>query len=308
MTSPDLLLAGQVSQAERAAFMERFGERITDEPQDSIRYAACWGPEPGLLAKLPGLEVIFSLGAGVDHLLRDPNLPDVPIVRFVDPDLTGRMVEYVVLQCLMHLRRQRDYDESQQGKRWEQRAMPTASEVTVGILGFGTLGQACGKALQAVGFAVRGLNRSKRDVAGFETFGSEGMADFLGGTDILVNLMPATPHTEGLLNGDLIDGLRGDSPLGAPVLINAGRGASQNEDDIAHALKTGRLSGATLDVFRTEPLPETSPLWDAPGAVITPHVAAVTSPEAMARYVAGQLERLKAGLILENVVDRTVGY
>ncbi|MEM9734474.1 MAG: glyoxylate/hydroxypyruvate reductase A [Pseudomonadota bacterium] len=308
MTKLDILVSGQVSQAERAAFLDVFGKRIAEEPAESVRYAACWGPEPGLLAKLPSLEVIFSLGAGVDHLLRDPDLPDVPIVRFVDPDLTGRMVEYVVLQCLMHLRRQRDYDDSQKARRWEPRAMPTASEMTVGILGFGNLGQACGKALQAVGFQVRGLNRSKRHVLGFETFGSGQMAAFLEGSDMLVNLMPYTPQTDGMLNTHLIDGLRRDGPLIAPVLINAGRGGSQDEDDIVTALQEGRLSGVSLDVFRTEPLPEHSPLWGAPGAIITPHVAAVTSPKAMARYVATQLDRLAVGQRLENVVDRDLGY
>ena len=308
MSAPDLLVAGDVSRAERDAFASAFGARYTTEPSPDVRYAACWGPEPGLLARLPALQAIFSLGAGVDHLLRDPDLPDVPVVRFVDPDLTGRMVEYVTLQCLMHLRRQRAFDRSQARRAWEQHTMPTARDVTVGIMGLGTLGQACAAALRGLGFPVRGLMRTKRAVAGVETFGADERAAFLAGTDILVNLMPYTAQTDGMLNADLIDGLRADGLLGGPVLINAGRGGSQDEDAILAALRDGRLAGASLDVFRTEPLPEASPLWDAPNCIVTPHVAAVTDPAAMAAYVKGQVARHEAGAPLENVVERSRGY
>ena len=308
MSDADLLLAGDVSGDERAAFRAVLGERVTDTPAHDVRYAACWGPEPGLLASLPALRAIFSLGAGVDHLLRDPDLPDVPVVRFVDPDLTGRMVEYVVLQCLMHLRRQRAYDTAQHARRWQRHAMASARETTVGIMGLGTLGRACAAALLAVGFDVRGLMRTRRPVENVETFGEAQRAAFLAGTDILVNLMPYTAYTHAMIDAALVDALRSTGPFGAPAIVNAGRGGSQVEADIDAALRDGRLSGASLDVFGTEPLPATSPLWDAPGAILTPHVAAITDPLAMARYVAGEIDRIERGEAPRNTVERARGY
>lgn len=304
----DILIAGDVNEGEHAAFLQQFGDRLTDKAHDGVHYAVCWGPKPGLLASLPHLKAVFSLGAGVDHLLRDPTLPDVPIVRFVDPDLSARMVEYVVLQCLMHLRCQRAYDESQRAKKWQRHDMATAREVSVGIMGLGTLGKACAEALRALGFSVRGLQRTRREVAGVETFGEAERAAFLAGTNILVNLMPHTTETEGLLNRNLIDGLRREGAFGPPALVNAGRGASQNETDIVEALRDGRLSGASLDVFETEPLARSSPLWDEPNAILTPHVAAITSPDAMASYVAGQIVQFERGEALDNLVDRSRGY
>ena len=314
--SGDIVLAygrafGDYREAVEAAFSERRVHATWDEGFDpaaahGVRYALAWKPERGLLAKLPDLEVVFSLGAGVDHVLCDPGLPDVPLVRYVDPDLTGRMVEWVVLQCLMHLRRAREHDAAQRERRWANLPTPAAREVTVGIMGLGELGQASAKALRALGFPVRGWSRSRKEIAGVETFTD--LPAFLAGTDILVSLLPLTDETRGLLDADLIAGLRPDGPLGGPVLVNAGRGGSQVEADIAAALGDGRLAGASLDVFETEPLAEGSPLWGFEQAILTPHDAAVSSERALAAYVRGQVERFERGEALENVVDRARGY
>ncbi|MEM8748741.1 MAG: glyoxylate/hydroxypyruvate reductase A [Pseudomonadota bacterium] len=308
MSARDILLAGDISAAERDAFLERLSDRMSDEPTDATRYAIVWKPDPDIFRNTPSLEVIFSLGAGVDHVLNTPNLPDVPVVRFVDPDLTGRMMEYVCLQCLLHLRRQRAYDSAQRNKTWNQIAMPTAREITVGIMGFGVLGQACGRALLALGFNVRGLARSTRKVEDIETFTTEQQAGFLAGTDMLVNLMPLSEETRNMIDADLISHLRSEGALGGPVIINAGRGGSLDECAVIEALENGTLAGVSLDVFQTEPLSADSPLWGFDNAIVTPHVAAITDPNALSNYVQRQIDAYENGKPMENVVDRSRGY
>ncbi|MEM1040814.1 MAG: glyoxylate/hydroxypyruvate reductase A [Pseudomonadota bacterium] len=276
---------------------------------EDVRYAVVWQPEPGLFANLPSLEVIFSLGAGVDHVVRDPQLPDLPLVRFVDPDLTGRMVEWVVLQVLMHLRRQRTYDRQQRERDWHEVLQPAAHHFRVGIMGLGTLGQACAKVLLALGFQVNGWARSSKQMNGVTSFaGRKELDGFLSQTDILVNLLPLTDDTRGILARPLLEKLARNGPFGAPILINAGRGGSQIEADIVSCLQDGTLFGVSLDVFETEPLPKESPLWGFDNAIITPHMAAVSDPAALARHVATQITRYENGQPLEHLVDRSRGY
>jgi glyoxylate/hydroxypyruvate reductase A len=276
----------------------------------AIRYVATWGPKPGSLSGLPNLEAIFSLGAGVDHLMSYPDLPDVPIVRVAQDDLTHRMSEYMVLHCLMHLRDQRRFDEDQRARRWRpDRAPPIASEVRVGIMGFGVLGQDSARKLKTMGFDVAGWSRTPKTIEGFEVYaGEEGLTPFLNRTDILIALMPLTPETKGVLNRSLFAKLARDGKLGGPILINAGRGKLQVEADILSCLDDGTLKAATLDVFEIEPLPEDSPLWTHPRVTVTPHNSAVSEPEATARYIAQQIRRHEAGQPYENVVDRKRGY
>ncbi len=282
---------------------------LSDEQRACIRYAAVWAPEVGLLASLPNLEVIFSSGAGVDHVFADPQLPDQPLVRFVDPDLTGRMVEWVVLQCLMHLRQQRRYNANQRERRWHETPQPAAGQVCVGIMGFGELGQASARALSELGFQLRAWSRSPKVVDGVVSFhGDDQLNEFLAGTDFLVSLLPHTAETTGILNKTLFSKLRRDHVTVGPVFINAGRGKTQIEDDIVAALEDKTLAGVSLDVFETEPLSSDSPLWGFENAILTPHNAAVSDANALANYVAGQIKRYEAGQSLENVVDRNRGY
>lgn len=279
------------------------------EPEQ-IRYGLSWRHRPGAFADLPNLEAIFSLGAGVDHVLVDPDLPDVPIVRVVDPDLTQRMSEWVVLQTLLHFRQFRRYDWQQQERIWaEDEEQPAAKDVRVGLLGLGVLGLDAARKLQAIGFDVAGWSRTKRQLPGLETFhGEAGLDRLLGRTDILISLLPLTAETRGLLNRDLIRKLKRNGRLGGPYLINGGRGGSQVEADIFAALQSGELNGASLDVFETEPLPATSPLWSAPNLYISPHNAAISEPQAVASYIAAAILAYERGEPLPNVVDRKRGY
>jgi glyoxylate/hydroxypyruvate reductase len=300
-------------------WIERFRRLLPDrkvvalgEPFDrrDVRYVASWKHPAGSLSGLPILEVIFSLGAGVDHLTDDPQLPDATIVRVVDEDLTGRMSEYVVLHCLMHLRQQRRYDEQQREKIWlDDRFQPAAREVRVGVMGLGVLGQDAARKLQAMGFDVAGWGRSEKAVEGLATFsGQEGLGAFLARTDILVCLLPLTPDTRGILNRRLLSRLARDGRLGGPILINAGRGGLQVEQDIVACLEDGTLRAATLDVFESEPLAADSPLWTHPAVTVTPHNAAMSDPESIGAQIADQIRRYEAGEPLRNVVDRRAGY
>ncbi len=274
-----------------------------------VRYAVCWKPPHGLLAKLPDLQVMFSLGAGVDAMLEDPELPDRPLVRIVDPSLTGRMSEWVVLQVLMHHRLQRVYDAQQRDKIWRDIPQPAAGRVGVGIMGMGVLGRDAAERLNGLGFDVAGWSRTEKAIPGVACFhGEAGLRPFLARTDILVVLLPLTPDTEGLIDFDLLSGLRTGNHMGGAVLINAGRGALQVEPDILRAIAEGILSGATLDVFVEEPLPPESPFWTHPRVTVTPHVAAESDPDFLCAYILRQIGNFEAGRPLENVVDRKLGY
>jgi glyoxylate/hydroxypyruvate reductase A len=282
------------------------------EPYDpaEILYAASWKHTPVSLSGLPNLRAIFSLGAGVDHLIGDPALPDAPIIRVVDQDLTERMSEYVVLHCLIHLRRQEQYDAQQRDRVWyDERDQPAARDLRVGLMGLGVLGSDAARKLIVMGFDVAGWSRRPKEVAGVRSFAGEGELDaFLARTDILVCLLPFTPGTRGILNRSLFERLARDGRLGGPILINAGRGGLQVEADILSCLEDGTLKAATLDVFETEPLPESSPLWTHPGATITPHNAATSDPDAIAAAIAAQIRRHEAGEPWRDVVDPQVGY
>ncbi|MCK1744532.1 glyoxylate/hydroxypyruvate reductase A [Bradyrhizobium sp. 139] len=274
-----------------------------------VHYAAVWKPVPGDLGSFPNLRAIFNLGAGVDALMADNSLPDVPLVRVAVPDLTNRMTEYVVLHVLMHHRQELYLRDSQRAKRWEPKYQWPASAVTVGVMGLGTLGADAADVLRRLGFRVAGWSRSPRTIEGVECFHGTAQIDaFLRTADILVCLLPLTPDTLGILNRDVFAKLNRNSPLGAPVLINAGRGGLQNEADILTCLDDGTLGAASLDVFVQEPQPKDSRFWTHPKVLLTPHNAADTDADAISAYVAEQIARFEAGGALENVVDRARGY
>src|SRR5688572_9917737 len=196
-----------------------------DEDLAGIHYILAWKPLQETLDRLPSLRVIFSLGAGVDHVFALTRLPDVPIVRIVDPDLTARMTEYVVWQVLHHQRLGPTYAAHQRQHVWRDVDPPAAHQVNVGIMGLGVMGRSAAKMLLRLGFKVRSWTRSPKQMAGVESFqGAEGFDAFLAGTDILVSLLPLTPETRGLIDLPLLRKLRRDGPLGGPILINAGRG------------------------------------------------------------------------------------
>jgi len=275
----------------------------------NVAYACVWKPPPGLLGSFPRLKAIFSLGAGVDAFVTDPALPDVPVVRIIDADLTRRMTEYVTLHVLMHHRRVRLYERQQRERQWCDHDQPAASDVTVGIMGLGVLGRDAAYLLCRLGFKVAGWSRTQKSLAGVETFhGAHGLDHFLARTEILVCLLPHTGATEGILNLLLLRKLKRDGTLGGAYLINAGRGRLQVDGDILTALDEGSLAAATLDVFPTEPLPADSPFWGHPNVTITPHNAAQSNAAALTANVLEQIARFEAGEPLQNVVDRRVGY
>ena len=270
-----------------------------------IEYAFVWAPEPGALRKFPNLKCIFSIGAGVDHLLKDPDLPDgVPIVRMVEPELTQGMSEYVTMHVLRYHREVPALEQQQRDKVWHELIAPTAPSRKVGLLGFGVLGQDAARVLRVLKFDLASWSRTPKRVAGVQSFyGADGLGPFLARTEILVCLLPLTAKTQGILNRDLLAKL----PRGA-CLINAGRGGHQVEEDILAALDSGQLAGATLDVFLTEPLPSGSPFWTHPKVTLTPHIASVTQQISAIEQVVANIRRIQAGKTPLNTVDRELGY
>ena len=273
-----------------------------------IEHAVVWKPAADLFSRAKDLKVVFSGGAGVDHVMTLPGLPDVPVVRFVDPTLTTRMSEWVVLQCLLHLRQFKAYEAQNSKRVWRELAQPEAREVTVGIMGLGVLGSDAARKLKTLGFDVIGWSRRKKEIDGIETFDQAGLNAFLAGTDILVGLLPLTEETRGLFNAGLFSKLRHKGPLGGPIFVNAGRGGSQVEADILAAHDTGDHAGATRDDFEQEPLPLESRLWTHEKVFMTPHAAAASDVKALFAHVEQQIARLEGGVPLEHVVDRSSGY
>ncbi|ESX81310.1 glyoxylate/hydroxypyruvate reductase A [Mesorhizobium sp. M0142] len=275
----------------------------------SITYAVVWKQRPNLLSSLPNLRAIFSIGAGVDHIFADPTLPDVPVVKVVADNLTQYMTEYVVWRVLDHHRQGMLYRAQQQKKIWHEPQQRPASDISVGIMGLGTLGRAAASVLLSLGFPVNGWSRSDRPMQGVSTYAGEaGLIPFLNATDILVVLLPLTPQTHGIINHGVLKELRKRNGLGGSVLINAGRGRLQKDADILRALDDGTLKEASLDVFEVEPLPKTSPLWNHPKVFVTPHAAATSDPVHLAPIMLRQMDAFERGEALENVVDRDAGY
>ncbi|MBE7183167.1 MAG: glyoxylate/hydroxypyruvate reductase A [Methylobacterium mesophilicum] len=275
----------------------------------SVAYAVVWKHKHGALKNLPNLRGIFSIGAGVDHIMADPDLPDVPVVRVVDPNLTQHMVEYVVWRVLDHHRQGALYRAQQGRKVWHEVGQRTAADVSVGIMGLGQLGRAAAKALVGLGFTVNGWSRTPRDVANVHTYsGESGLVPFLNATDILVVLLPLTPSTQGMVDYALLKELRRRNALGGAVLINAGRGQLQRDADILRALDDSTLKEASLDVFEQEPLPTDSPLWTHPRLFVTPHAAATSDPNHLVGPMLEGMDQLDRGEMPENVVDRSAGY
>ncbi|HEV7277214.1 MAG TPA: glyoxylate/hydroxypyruvate reductase A [Devosiaceae bacterium] len=275
-----------------------------------IEYIFIWKPSVDAFDGLHNLKAVLSLGAGVDALLQHPRLPQVPVVRFVDADLTQRMSDYVVANVTMHQRLFSRFKADQKAKRWVQLYPAAAWEATVGIMGMGVLGQDAARHLNVFGYKLRSWSRTPKAVEGVEGFSGEAEFDrFLSGTDILVNLLPLTPETRGILNYETFTKLRRGGLDGeGPVLINAARGGHQKETDIIRALNDGTLRAASLDVFEKEPLPQDSPLWEMDNVYITPHIAAASSEKTGVAYFSRVIREHEAGVPLPNVVDIHRGY
>jgi glyoxylate/hydroxypyruvate reductase A len=283
----------------RPAFAARFPDarfhRIDTEVQEldalaDIDAVVCWSPPVGLLARMPRLRLIQSVGAGTDHITRDTTLPDVPICRIVDSDMAAGMNAYVAWAVVHGQRHMGGYIESQRRAAWEESPVVPPGRHRVGIAGLGVLGQSAARALAAIGYPVRGWSRSPKSglPEGIEAFhGDAARAEFLAGCDTLVCLLPLTEDTQNILNAELFAQL----PRGAR-LVNAGRGAQLVQDDLLAALESGQIASAVLDAFVEEPLPQAHPFWQHPRITVTPHIATRTGPEAIARQTEDNLKRL----------------
>lgn len=271
---------------------------------DEIDYVLTWNPPPGFLGQFPRLRAIFSMGAGVDRLLLDPELPAVPLVRMADPGLAVLMKEYVLMRVLHYHRGMPAYEQQQRDARWCPLPPRATAQRRVGVMGVGQIGASCARALAELGFEVRGWARGAREVRGVSVFAGAGrLQEFLGGVQILICLLPLTAATRGILNAELFAQL----DRGA-WLIHLARGSHLVEADLLRALDSGQLSGATLDVFATEPLPREHPFWRDPRITITPHASALTRPETAVPRLVENIMREWAGQRPLDLVDRTAGY
>ncbi len=289
-----------------AAAMPELEVRTWPELGDArdIDIVALGPPPAGVFRKLPNLRLIVSLTAGTDALLRDGDLPDLPIARAGDPAGDAMMNEAALLHVLRHHRHMPEYLRAQQRREWIKLPIVPASERKVGVMGLGAIGLGAAKVLAAAGFQVAGWVRQPRSESSIEVFsGRDGLAAFLARSDIVVNLLPLTPETRSIICADTLKAL----PAGAAI-VNLGRGEHVVEADLIAALDSGHLAAATLDVFPVEPLPSDSPLWRHPKITVMPHVARRLFAEDLAPRVCAIVRDFRAGRPLTQIVDRTLGY
>jgi glyoxylate/hydroxypyruvate reductase A len=283
--------------------------RAWDDPTvdpEEVRHVLCWEPPPGWLVGFPNLRLIVSSGAGVDHILRDPYLPQhVPIVRMGGIATIAHMADFVRLGCFALLRDMARIIRNQETRHWEEFEVPrTSGETRVGVMGLGTLGTPAAAALRDCGFVVAGWSRRRRTIMGVRCFeGPEEFPEFLARSDILVNLLPETEATRGILDARALAQL----PPGAAVL-NAGRGTHVVMDDLRAALDAGHLSGAFLDVFWPEPLAKDHWAWAHPKVIVSTHIAAIPSRRDRARFTAEAIATFERGGMPGNLYDPAQGY
>ncbi|MGG7605093.1 2-hydroxyacid dehydrogenase [Massilia sp. BKSP1R2A-1] len=268
-------------------------------------YAVVWSPTPALLDQLAHVRAIFLMGAGVDALLKlGDALPPVPIVRLGDAGMGVQMAEYVAHAVLRYYRHFDDYEEQARHGVWDPLPLTAKEEFTVGIMGLGRLGMPVVEAMRLFGFPVRGWSRTPKDLPGVECFhGADGLDAFLRGTRVLVCMLPLTPETSNLLDRHNLGKL-----LPNAYLINVSRGAILAEPDLMTLIRSGHIAGATLDVFRHEPLPAPHPFWNEPRIAITPHISALTMRHDAVRQIADKIAKLESGQPVGDIVDRDLGY
>lgn len=269
-----------------------------------VQFAVAWHHPQQIWKSYPNLKVISSLGAGVDHLLKDNSIPDnVHLTRVVVPSLADQMCDYVLTAVLNIIRNSEIYRDQQEESIWKIQPAYPKDELTVGVMGLGELGSATAKRLQLNGFNVNGWAQSEKKLKGISTFTAGTLGEFLNRTNILVNLLPLTPQTDGILDLDLFKELKKPA-----FLINVARGEHLVEEDLVYALDKGLITHAILDVFCTEPLPESHPFWGRKKITITPHIASVTDPNEVAVLLVENYKRTLSGMGLLNEVDRKRGY
>lgn len=267
-------------------------------------YAVVWAPPQAFLDEQPGLRAVFNIGAGVDALLKLRLPPTARVVRLDDAGMSVQMAEYVCHAVIRHYREFDGYEADVRQGRWSYRKPRSRADFAVGVMGLGVLGSRVAQALRVFEFPVNGWSRSPKALDGVRGFsGREGFNDFLAASRVLVNLLPLTPDTQDILSRDTLSRLQ---PGG--YVINVARGAHLVDEDLLALLDEGHLAGATLDVFRTEPLPAGHPFWTHPGMTVTPHTSARTLRDESIAQIAGKIRALEQGEPIAGIVDPVRGY
>ena len=269
----------------------------TEADLSTVEMLLVWKPLPeGVISRLPSLKLLSSMGAGVDHLLGDPQIPQsLPVMRIVDQYLAIDMTNYVMMSLLIYQRNYHQLRANQEKNLWDR--LPY-HQLKVGVLGLGALGGHLAEQLVRSGFEVYGFSRTAKEIEGVKTYHGDEMDEFLAQPEVLVNLLPLNDHTKGILNYELFSKLNKGT-----YLINVARGGHLIDDDLLKALDEGLLSGAVLDVFNEEPLPSDHPFWQRKDIIITPHVASVTTPHSAIIQVLENAERFLNGQPLKYLAD-----
>lgn len=269
---------------------------------DEVEFALCWGHQHGSLAQFPNLKGIHSFGAGVDSILSDQQLPNVPVARIVDPKLAVDMAQYVSGVIQQHRLRLSQFQSQQQQQLWKPKS--PVKKNRVGILGLGQLGSKLAEVLCVQGFDIFGWSQTEKQLPNVTSYaGTGGLVECAQQSDYLVCLLPLTNKTKSILKGELFKHMPEQS-----VVINVARGQHLVEEDLIDALDSGQLDFAYLDVFRQEPLPKQHDFWSHDKIQVTPHIAAVTSLQTCIKQIVDNYRRVKQGLDMMNIVDSNKGY
>ncbi|CUB02604.1 2-hydroxyacid dehydrogenase [Marinomonas fungiae] len=278
--------------------------KLTDKERKLVDVAIVANPDPTDLQVLPNLVWVHSVWAGVEKMLQQRESPRYSIVRLVDPELSRAMTEAVLAWTLFLHRDMPAYAHQQSRALWQPLPYFSAKDRSVGVLGLGELGQQAAQALEKQGFQVQGWSRTEKHIANISClFGEEGLAQILEQSDILVCLLPLTPHTEGLLGSENLAKIKPGAQL-----INFARGKIIDEDALLYELNTGRIKHAVLDVFMYEPLPRSHPFWTHPNITVLPHISAPTTPQSAAQIVAQNIRNYRHLSLLPKTVDTQLGY
>lgn len=305
VATPEPASTQQWSEAIRAALPDV--EVVSWKPgasETGADYAAVWAPPNDFFETERQLKAVFNLGAGVDSLLSLPNLPDIPLLRLEDAGMASQMAEYVIHYLSSASRGFHTYETRQRQALWVQQAATRYADWPVGVMGLGKLGAHVAQSVAQLGYPVAGWARSARQIEGIQTFhGREQLGSFLARTRVLVNLLPLTPDTAGIIDARLLQGLKRDA-----VVINIARGGHVVDDDLLAALDSGHVQAAVLDVFNQEPLPAGHPYWSHPRVRVTPHIAAVTLETEAIQQIGERIRRLERGEAVTGIVNRKTGY
>lgn len=306
-----LLIAPQkISSKWKRAFQKLYPDlafEVYPEVKDpeKVDFALTWNHPSGILKEYPNLKVVASMGAGVDHIFRDPQLPeDITVTKIEDEQLAKDMSVFVLSIILNHMRNLSYYKMQKISREWKPQKYLRIEDVEVGIMGLGALGKAVGKTLIKNDFKVRGWANSPKNMDDIEVFhGKEQLPEFLSKSDVLVCLLPLTSETENILNKELFQQLPEDA-----FIINVARGRNLVVQDLLDEINNGHLCGAALDVFREEPLPSSHPFWKNSKVLITPHTASVSNPYNLVDQIVENYKRMKNGEPLKNTVDKERKY